>query len=170
MHIGAEKFMLIRFDENGNYQSTKINSSCAAGTGSFLDQQTDRLNLSGIEELCERALRNTEEIPHIASRCAVFSNTDIIHAQQRGYSVNAICNSLCKGLAENIINTVFNRELPLLPVLITGGVSKNSVVRRYLEKRLKTRLLTHKHAHLFGAIGAGLLLLRERRRFACPEY
>jgi len=163
LHIGAEKFMLIRFDENGNYQSTKINSSCAAGTGSFLDQQTDRLNLSGIEELCERALRNTEEIPHIASRCAVFSNTDIIHAQQRGYSVNAICNSLCKGLAENIINTVFNRELPLLPVLITGGVSKNSVVRRYLEKRLKTRLLTHKHAHLYGAIGAGLLLLRERR-------
>jgi predicted CoA-substrate-specific enzyme activase len=162
LHIGAEKFMLIRFDDSGNYQSTKINSSCAAGTGSFLDQQTDRLNLSGIEELCERALRNTDEIPHIASRCAVFSNTDIIHAQQRGYSINAICNSLCKGLAENIINTVFNRELPLLPVLITGGVSKNSVVRRYLEKRLKTKLLTHRHAHIFGATGAGLLLLREK--------
>jgi len=162
LHIGAEKFMLIRFDDSGNYQSTKINTSCAAGTGSFLDQQTERLNLSGIEELCERALRNTEEIPHIASRCAVFSNTDIIHAQQRGYSVNAICNSLCKGLAENIINTVFNREFPLLPVLITGGVSKNSVVRMYLEKRLKTRFLTHRHAHLFGAIGAGLLLLREK--------
>jgi|WetSurSiteA1Bulk_404760.scaffolds.fasta_scaffold01592_2 predicted CoA-substrate-specific enzyme activase len=162
LHIGAEKFMLIRFDDGGNYQSTKTNSSCAAGTGSFLDQQTERLNLSGIEELCERALRNTEEIPHIASRCAVFSNTDIIHAQQRGYSVNAICNSLCKGLAENIINTVFNREFPLLPVLITGGVSKNSVVRMYLEKRLKTRFLTQRHGHLFGAIGAGLLVLREK--------
>ena len=38
--------MLIKFDANGNYQSAKVNSSCAAGTGSFLDQQAVRLNLS----------------------------------------------------------------------------------------------------------------------------
>ncbi|MBW6500985.1 MAG: hypothetical protein K0B05_06275 [Bacteroidales bacterium] len=162
LHIGAEKFMLIRLDDCGNYQSTKISTSCAAGTGSFLDQQTERLNLTGIEELCGKALNNTEEIPHIASRCAVFSNTDIIHAQQRGFSVSAICDSLCKGLAENIINTVFNRELPLLPILITGGVSRNPVVRNYLEKQLKARFLSHRHSHLFPAAGAGLLLLMER--------
>ena len=162
LHIGAEKFMLIKFDVKGNYQSTKINTSCAAGTGSFLDQQADRLNLSGIEELCIRALANTEAIPFIASRCAVFANTDIIHAQQRGFSVNAICNSLCKGLAENINNTVFNREPPALPILMTGGVSKNEVVRGYLEKILKTTFLRNENSHLFGAIGAGLMLLKEK--------
>ena len=162
LHVGAEKFMLIRFDDCGNYQSTKTSTSCAAGTGSFLDQQTERLNLTGIEELCRKALNNTEEIPHIASRCAVFSNTDIIHAQQRGFSVSAICDSLCKGLAENIINTVFSRELPLLPVLMTGGVSRNPVVKSYLEKQLRTRFLNHRYSHLFPATGAGLLLLREK--------
>ncbi len=141
LHIGAEKFMLIKFDAGGNYQSTKINTSCAAGTGSFLDQQVDRLNLTGIEELCERALKNTEEIPVIASRCAVFSNTDIIHAQQRGYSVSAICTSLCKGLAENINNTVFNIEPPVLPILITGGVSKNLVVSRLSGENPEDNLL-----------------------------
>jgi predicted CoA-substrate-specific enzyme activase len=163
LHIGAEKFMLIKFDDSGNYQATKTSTSCAAGTGSFLDQQTDRLNLSGIEELCNRAQKFNGEIPSIASRCAVFSNTDIIHAQQRGFSVDAICRSLCKGLAENINNTVFNRELPLLPVLITGGVSKNSVVRDYLEIQLQTKFLTHQYSHLFGAIGAGLMILKENR-------
>ena len=142
LHIGAEKFMLIKFDADGNYQSTKTNTSCAAGTGSFLDQHAGRLNLSGIEELCEKALINTEPIPIIASRCAVFSNTDIIHAQQRGYSVSAICNSLCKGLAENINNTVFKSELPALPLLMTGGVSKNLVVRGFLEKLLNTNFFT----------------------------
>jgi predicted CoA-substrate-specific enzyme activase len=162
LHIGAEKFMLIKFDSDGNYRSSRINSSCAAGTGSFLDQQALRLNLSGIEDLCERALKNTEEIPGIASRCAVFSKTDIIHAQQRGFSVNAICNSLCKGLAENIINTVFNREQPSIPILLTGGVSRNLVVQGYLENQLKTKFLNHEDSHLFGAIGAGLLLQRER--------
>ena len=146
----------------GNYQSTKINTSCAAGTGSFLDQQVGRLNLSGIVELCDRAIKNTGAIPPIASRCAVFSNTDIIHAQQRGYSVSAICTSLCKGLAENINNTVFNTELPALPILITGGVSKNLVVKGYLEKILKTTFLFNDDSHLFGAIGAGLTLLKEK--------
>jgi predicted CoA-substrate-specific enzyme activase len=165
LHIGAEKFMLIKFDAGGNYQSAKVNSSCAAGTGSFLDQQAVRLNLSGIEELCDRASKNTEEVPGIASRCAVFSKTDIIHAQQKGFSVNAICDSLCKGLAENIINTVFNRELPALPLLMTGGVSENFVVRRYLEERLKTTFLYHEDSNLFGAIGAALMLLKEKTGF-----
>ena len=161
LHIGAEKFMLIRFDSNGNYHSTKMNTSCAAGTGSFLDQQAGRLNLTGIEELCDRALKNNEEIPFIASRCAVFANTDIIHAQQRGYSVDAICKSLCKGLAENIFNTVFNREPPSLPLLMTGGVSRNVVVRGFLEEQLKTKFLDDENSHLYGAIGAALLLLKE---------
>ena len=162
LHIGAEKFMLIRFDRDGNYQSAKVNSSCAAGTGSFLDQQAVRLNLSGIEELCEKALNNTEEIPNIATRCAVFSKTDIIHAQQKGFSVSAICNSLCKGLSENIISTVFNNHQPDLPLLFTGGVSRNLIVRNYLEKQLKTTLLQNPDSHMFGAIGAGLLLLGEK--------
>ncbi len=162
LHIGAEKFMLINFDINGNYQSTKINTSCAAGTGSFLDQQAGRLNLSGIGELCERALKNQEEVPYIASRCTVFANTDIIHAQQRGFSVGAICDSLCKGLAENIINTVFKKEPPAFPLLMTGGVSKNLVVRGYLEKQLNTTFLHNENSHLFGALGAGLMLLKEK--------
>ena len=110
----------------------------------------------------KRLLKNTEATPLIASRCAVFSNTDIIHAQQRGFSVNAICDSLCKGLAENINNTVFNREPPALPVLMTGGVSKNLVVRGYLEKLLKTTFLDNENSHLFGAIGAALMLLNEK--------
>ena len=166
LHIGAEKFMLIRFDTNGNYHSARVNSSCAAGTGSFLDQQAVRLNLSGIEEFCDKALKNTEEIPVIASRCAVFSKTDIIHAQQRGFSVNAICDSLCRGLSENIINTVFNKEAPAFPILLTGGVSRNSVVSGYLEKQLKTTFLHNEDSHLFGALGAGLMIIKEARSSA----
>ena len=161
LHIGAEKSMLIRFSHDGSYQSTKTNTSCAAGTGSFLDQQAGRLNLTGIQELCDKALRNKDTIPSIASPCAVFANTDIIHAQQRGFSVGAICESLCKGLAENIINTVCSRETPDLPLLITGGVSKNPVVRGYMERHLRTTFLVNEDSHLFGAIGAGLSLLRE---------
>ena len=43
--VGGEKFGLISFDESGDYLSYKSNTSCAAGTGGFLDQQANRLNL-----------------------------------------------------------------------------------------------------------------------------
>ena len=137
--VGAEKFMVIRFDGNGHFESFRSNSSCAAGTGSFLDQQAIRLNLSGIEELCEKALQNTEPIPDIASRCSVFAKTDLVHAQQRGYSLASICDSLCKGLAINIVDTLFNQDPPLLPLFMAGGVSKNAAVIRHLESLLNAK-------------------------------
>ena len=83
--IGGEKFSLVRFDEYGEYLNYRSNTSCAAGTGSFLDQQAKRLNLKGIEEFSEISFRNTGEIPKIASRCSVFAKTDLIHAQQEGF-------------------------------------------------------------------------------------
>ena len=164
--VGAEKFMLIKFDENGNFESVRSNSSCAAGTGSFLDQQAFRLNLSGIEELCEIALRNKGPIPDIASRCSVFAKTDLIHAQQRGYSLEAICDSLCKGLAINIVDTLFNQEVPLSPIFFAGGVSKNTAVVRHLEELLNTRFLLHEYSHCMGAIGACYSLLKEIQAFS----
>ena len=165
--VGAEKFMLIRFDEKGNFESVRSNSSCAAGTGSFLDQQALRLNLSGIEELCAIAVRNKEPIPDIASRCSVFAKTDLIHAQQRGYSLEAICNSLCKGLAINIADTLFNQEVPLSPVFFAGGISKNAAVIKHLEEMLNTRFSLHEYSHCIGAIGACYYLLQENP--ALPE-
>ncbi len=161
LHIGAERFMFIQFDSHGNYQSTRTNSSCAAGTGSFLDQQADRLNLYGAEELCQKALENKDSIPDIASRCAVFAKTDLIHAQQRGFSMSAICDSLCKGLATNIANATFNKMAVNYPILMTGGVSKNTAVIKHLETLADAQFLQDSYGHLFGAIGAAHMLLKE---------
>ncbi|MEI7662161.1 MAG: BadF/BadG/BcrA/BcrD ATPase family protein, partial [Bacteroidota bacterium] len=164
--VGAEKFMLVRFDEEGNFESERSNSSCAAGTGSFLDQQASRLNLSGTGELSAIALKNRQPIPDIASRCAVFAKTDLIHAQQRGYSIEAICDSLCKGLAINIVDTLFNQDIPPGPIFFAGGVSKNGAVVRHLEELLNQRFLMHEYAHCLGAAGACYLWLNEKQPFS----
>jgi len=164
--VGAERFIVIRFDESGAFESVKSNSSCAAGTGSFLDQQAFRLNLSGIEELCETALRNNSPVPEIASRCSVFAKTDLIHAQQRGFSLESICDSLCKGLAKNIVETLFNQEPPSPPLFFAGGVSLNAAVIKHLEVLLGIPLQRHPYSHLAGAIGAAGLWLDEYHDFA----
>ena len=116
LNVGGEKFSLIRFDKDGHYQSLRSNTSCAAGTGGFLDQQAKRLSLKDSAELSKKALANTGETPKIASRCSVFAKTDIIHRQQEGYSLEEICDGLCRGLANNISDTLNLSEEGLSPI------------------------------------------------------
>lgn len=159
--VGGERFGLISFDENGNYRNFKSNSSCAAGTGSFLDQQARRLNLSGIEELSRIAFNKKGVIPKIATRCAVFAKTDLVHAQQEGYSLEEICDGLCYGLAKNIVDTLIKGEQTNPPVIFTGGVSRNRAVARHIQSIIGLNIIADEMSYLYGAIGAGLNLLDE---------
>jgi len=161
LHVGAERFFLIEMDQEGKYLQTSHSSSCAAGTGSFLDQQALRLRLKDAAQISEMALQNKSPIPDIAARCAVFAKTDLIHAQQKGYGLEAICDSLCKGLADNIADTLFSKSVPESPIYMTGGVSKNRSVVRHLQRIIRKELKIHPQSHLFPAIGAASLLLRE---------
>lgn len=158
LQVGAEKFSLILFDGQGNYLSSRTNTSCAAGTGSFLDQQAVRLNLESTPELSRMALENRGPIPKIASRCAVFAKTDIIHAQQEGYSLSEICDGLCLGLARNIADTLFAGADADGPIVFCGGVSKNRAVARHISDQVGKELVVDGHSHVYGALGAAVRL------------
>ncbi len=159
--VGGERFALFHFQEDGGFRGLRTNSSCAAGTGSFLDQQARRLGLAGSAELAERAQASRGSPPVIASRCSVFAKTDLSHAQASGYSLEAICDGLCLGLARNIADTVGTGLRP--PVVFAGGVARNPAVRRHLETLLGCPLSCDGQAHLYGAIGACLLELEQER-------
>ena len=160
--VGGEKFGLIRLDERGNYLGFKSNTGCAAGTGSFLDQQARRLNLKGSAELSRMACSNKGSVPKIASRCAVFAKTDLVHAQQEGCSLAQICDGLCLGLARNIFDTLFTANEFLGPIIFTGGVSRNRAVVSHLQSLTGHEIITD-GTLLHGAWGAALNLAGE-----CP--
>jgi len=161
IHVGAEKFFLIELDKKGNYLQTSHSSSCAAGTGSFLDQQALRLMLNDTSHLSDLAMQNRSHIPDIAARCSVFAKTDLIHAQQKGYGLEAICDSLCKGLADNIADTLFNKSVPQEPIYMSGGVSKNRSVVRHLQRIIGKEIKTEPHSHHMPAIGAAYQLWKQ---------
>jgi predicted CoA-substrate-specific enzyme activase len=170
--IGGEKFGLIRFDPDGGYRGARTNSSCAAGTGSFLDQQARRLGLAGIDELVRRALASTTPAPKISTRCAVFARTDLVHAQQAGYSMEEICDGLCRGLSQNIADTLLAGKKAEGPIVLVGGVAQNASVRRHLEQILGVPLLCPPEAPLLGAVGAALQLAERSMpqiRLLCSE-
>lgn len=160
--VGGEKFSLATFDKFGRYLGSTTNTSCAAGTGSFLDQQAGRLNLTGIEHLTTIACNSNGACPQIASRCAVFAKTDLIHAQQEGYQLDQISNGLCMGLAKNIVDTLFlSGNPPQGKIVFCGGVAKNGAVAKHIAQLTGFRITIPKNGHLFGALGACLCHFEE---------
>ncbi len=160
--VGGEFFSLIRLDAEGRYESVRTNTSCAAGTGSFLDQQAGRLNMADSAELSATALGNTDPVPPVATRCAVFAKTDLIHAQQEGYSLSGIAEGLCVGLARNLVDTLFKDADMDGPVLLTGGVARNEAVARHIDALVPQRIVVDADGPFQGAIGAALSFLDER--------
>lgn len=160
--IGAEKFGLIQLDRQGNYRTFRANTGCAAGTGSFLDQQALRLKLENTAALSDLAHANTGTVPAIASRCAVFAKTDLAHAQQEGYLLEEICDGLCHGLAQNVVDVLFSGQTPIGPVLLTGGVARNHAVIDHLRDLIDLELIVAKLP--CEAAGAALCLLGRQDR------
>ena len=95
IEIGGQDSKLILV-KDGIVVDFAMNTVCAAGTGSFLDQQAARLNLS-IEEFSALALAAENPVA-IAGRCAVFAESDMIHKQQMGHSLSDIAGGLCEAL------------------------------------------------------------------------
>jgi predicted CoA-substrate-specific enzyme activase len=157
--IGGEKFGLIQMDQQGNYRTFRANTGCAAGTGSFLDQQALRMRLADAAALGALARRNTGTVPKIASRCAVFAKTDLAHAQQEGYLPEQICDGLCYGLAKNVVDVLFSGQTPLGPVLLTGGVANNPAVVGHIRDLIGLELIVAQHP--CEAVGAALCLRAE---------
>lgn len=154
LEIGGQdsKIIVLR---NGVVTDFAMNTVCAAGTGSFLDQQASRLNLS-IEEFGPLALGSTTPV-RIAGRCTVFAESDMIHKQQMGHKVEDILYGLCEALARNYLNNLGLGKEILPPVVFQGGVAANRGMVRAFEETLKTEIMVAPHHQVMGAIGAALL-------------
>lgn len=135
--IGGESSRYIRLGPDPQSGTLGIldysaNGDCAAGTGGFLDQQANRLNyaiedIGGIVDEAERAAQ-------IAGRCSVFAKSDMIHAQQKGFTPPEVLRGLCNAVASNFKSAVVRGRTPEPPVALLGGVSANSAVARGLRE------------------------------------
>lgn len=136
-----------------------MNSVCAAGTGSFLDQQSFRMSI-GIEQFGDLALKSTSPV-RIAGRCTVFAESDMIHKQQLGFSREDIIYGLCQALVRNYINNVAKGKELLTPILFQGGVAHNKGILAAFEQEISKKLIIPPHFDVMGAIGC-CLLAKER--------
>lgn len=154
LHLGSGSISLIKVGEDGQLLDFRSNSVCAAGTGSFLDQQAGRMGIL----LCDATeFEGTDNPPSVAARCAVFAKSDLIHRQQEGYTIPELWCGLCRGLSFTIANTLLLGEPLKGRTVLVGGVALNREVRKWLERILGTELFSVEHPHLVSAVGAALL-------------
>ncbi len=160
LEIGGQdsKIILLR---DGIVTDFAMNTVCAAGTGSFLDQQANRLNVP-IELFGETALKSTNPA-RIAGRCGVFAESDLIHKQQLGYPVEDLLFGLCQALVRNYLsNLALGKEL-LPMVTFQGGVATNSGMVRAFEEALGTKVIVPENHQTMGAIGSALLAMENHQ-------
>ncbi|HET6459749.1 MAG TPA: acyl-CoA dehydratase activase [Syntrophales bacterium] len=152
MDIGGGSLTLIRLDDNGTLMEFSTNSLCAAGTGAFLDEQVDRLHISYD---CLDNMKPIENPPVIATRCAVFAKSDLIHHQQAGRSREEMWSGLCRGMTETILHTLLKGRPITGKTLTIGGVVLNREVLKWLNKT-SYEFKIPSHGHIASAIGAAL--------------
>ncbi len=154
LEIGGQdsKIIILR---DGVAADFAMNTVCAAGTGSFLDQQAARLGIP-IEEFGPLALQAKHPV-QIAGRCSVFAESDMIHKQQLGHSLSDILAGLCQAMVRNYLNNVGKNKDIRGPIFFQGGVAANPGIRKAFEVELGQPVIVPEHYDVMGALGAAYL-------------
>lgn len=155
IEIGGQDSKFIRLSRGAVVDFT-MNNACAAGTGSFLQEQADRLKIRVEREFSDLAFASPCPAA-LGERCTVFMESDIVHHQQRGATVPSLTAGLAYSIAENYLNRVVNGRSLGSRILFQGGVAANgAVVAAFRELTGKPITVPPNH-DVTGAIGVAML-------------
>lgn len=172
--IGGQDAMLfqIGYGREGEWflEGFNINGPCASGTGSFIDQQAERLAQvmygadwepsqerlqKTLEDFIALGLNSSSPAP-VACRCTVFTKSDMIHLQNKGEPLPNIIAGLHYGNAANYISTIVgNREIQE-PIVFIGGMASNELQVRAFRSYFPSLFVPPLHTSV-GALGVALI-------------
>jgi len=134
-------FQIKHHNEEWELEYFASNGPCASGTGSFIDQQAERLATALYENEREASQVQIDRIlsdfitlglkstkpANVACRCTVFTKSDMIHLQNKGERLEDIIYGLHLGNARNYISTIVSRRALEDPIVFVGGLSMNAL-------------------------------------------
>jgi len=175
--IGGQDAMLLELEwRDGEFYlcNFSLNGPCASGTGSFIDQQAERLanamygegfEYSSLDldrvlkDFISLGMKSSSPAP-VACRCTVFTKSDMIHLQNKGEPLENIIAGLHYGNAANFVSTIVGKSRLKDPIVFVGGMAANSLQVRALRSYYPS-LIVPSHFTSIGAIGAAICA-RER--------
>jgi predicted CoA-substrate-specific enzyme activase len=158
--IGGQDIKVLSID-GGSLVSFQMNDKCAAGTGRFLEVMARVLEVE-VDQLAELSARSEHPV-QISSTCTVFAESEVISQLSKGAETCDIVAGIHRSVISKVIGLVHRVGLRE-PVMLTGGVSRNSGVVRALEEALHCRIWTSELSQYAGAIGAALFGYQKARK------
>lgn len=153
LDIGGQDTKIVKV-EKGIITDLVLNDKCAASSGRYLE------NMASVLEISLDELINYYESPvDLNTTCAVFGESELIGKIAEGYKVQE--------LAAGVNYSLYQRIKPLLKdfrsniLVLTGGVAKNSAIRKYLERDFESIVIPDK-PQLNGAIGCAYFAMRKK--------
>ena len=141
--------------KNGKVVDFQMNKICAAGTGSFVEEQAARMGIP-LAEFGQLAL-SAEHPAALGERCTVFIETAIASAAAEGVPQADIAAGLCHAIVQNYLHKVVGSKPVGQHIVLQGGVDYNPGIVAAFQAAYGSRVRVSPVFSISGAYGAALL-------------
>lgn len=141
--------------QNGEVVDFQMNKICAAGTGSFVEEQAARMGIP-LAEFGQLAL-SAEHPAALGERCTVFIETAIASAAAEGVPQADIAAGLCHAIVQNYLHKVVGSKPVGQHIVLQGGVDYNPGIVAAFQSAYGDRIQVSPIFSISGAYGAALL-------------
>lgn len=141
--------------QNGEVVDFQMNKICAAGTGSFVEEQAARMGIP-LAEFGPLAL-SSEHPASLGERCTVFIETAIASASAEGISRADIAAGLCHSIVQNYLHKVVGSKPVGQHIVLQGGVDYNPGIVAAFQSAYGDRIQVSPVFSISGAYGVALL-------------
>lgn len=156
--IGGQdsKFITLKDGAVTNFQMNKI---CAAGTGSFIEEQAKKLAIP-LHEIGSSALASESPIS-LGERCTVFMESSIAAHLAHGANTEDLSAGLCYSIIKNYMNRVVSQKKVGKRIFLQGGVAHNQGVVNAFRAVTGKEIIVPPFFSVTGAYGAAILAREE---------
>ena len=168
IELGGEDAKIIFL--TGGFEE-RMNSSCAGGTGAFIDQMAHLMGLT-VDEMDNLSLKH-ENIYEIASRCGVFAKTDIQPLLNQGARKEDISASVFQSVVNQTIGGLAQgRSIEGKIMFLGGPLYFCKGLRERFIKTLKLKdndVVSPENAQVFVAIGSAIYSKEDNKKYEYEE-
>ncbi|MCG8572618.1 MAG: acyl-CoA dehydratase activase-related protein, partial [Spirochaetes bacterium] len=157
IEIGGQDSKFTTLKEGAVLNAT-MNYVCAAGTGSFIEEQAKRLDIT-LDEISDMAMGETA--PFTSDRCTVYMERDLNLLLSEGYSKEQIITSVLFSVRDNYLSKVVGKSPLGNKIYFQGATAKNKALVAVFENELNQPILVSRYCHLTGALGSALYLMEK---------
>lgn len=162
--LGGQDSKYIRIEDT-HPLDFDMNKVCAAGTGSFLHELANKMKINIVGEFQEIALSAQRPV-HLAERCTVFMESDLVGYAQKGAAREDLIAGLCYAIVHNYLNRVVEKRYIGQRIMFLGGPSLNEGIVAAFERVLNRPVIVPANREVMGAYGAALAVRQRVRKSA----